>query len=109
MIDTVIRNLISNALKYTHRNGLIEINAHNNQSIVTVCITDSGIGMSETTRRKLFKIDEKISLQGTENERGTGLGLILCKEFVTINKGSITVDSELGKGSSFCISLPKRY
>lgn len=109
MIDTVIRNLISNALKYTHRNGLIEISAHNNQSIVTVCITDSGIGMSETTRRKLFKIDEKISLQGTENERGTGLGLILCKEFVTINKGSITVDSELGKGSSFCISLPKRY
>jgi signal transduction histidine kinase len=65
--------------------------------------------MSEITRQKLFRIDEKISLQGTENERGTGLGLILCKEFITINKGSVLVESELGKGSTFCFTLPKRY
>jgi signal transduction histidine kinase/ligand-binding sensor domain-containing protein len=109
MIDTVVRNLLSNALKYTHREGRIDINVQNNQSGVTVCLKDSGVGMSEITRQKLFRIDEKISLQGTENEGGTGLGLILCKEFISINKGSISVESELGKGSTFCFTLPKRY
>lgn len=109
MIDTVVRNLLSNALKYTHRGGKIDISVQINQSVVTVCIRDNGVGMSDLTRKKLFRIDEKISLQGTENERGTGLGLILCKEFITINKGSISVESEPGKGSTFCFTLPKRY
>ncbi len=109
MVDTVVRNLISNAIKFTNRNGTIEVTISNQADDVMVCIRDSGIGMSEETIQKLFLIEEKLSTQGTDNEAGTGLGLILCKEFVEKNNGTISVKSSLGNGTTFCVTLPKRY
>lgn len=107
MISTIIRNLISNAIKFSNMNGRIVISAEksdNNTAAIT--IEDNGIGIEPQTLEKLFKIDENISTCGTNNEQGTGLGLILCKEFIEKNKGRIKVESELNKGSKFIIFLP---
>jgi len=106
MINTILRNLITNAIKFTHKTGSIKINViqQNDEIIIGVC--DNGIGMDEDTKNKLFKIDEKISIIGTEKEKGTGLGLLLCKDFVEKHGGKIWVESELGKGSCFKFTLP---
>lgn len=109
MTRTVIRNLITNAIKFTRKNGKICIKAElykENQEFVKISIEDSGIGISKERLSKLFSIDENISTTGTENEKGTGLGLILCKEFTTKMGGDIFVESEEGKGSCFHITLP---
>ena len=106
MIKTVLRNLISNAIKFTHKNGKVEVKAVIINNIVEVTISDSGIGMSKETVAKLFVIDSGLSTHGTEDERGTGLGLFLCKEFVEKHGGKIWAESELGKGSTFKFSLP---
>ena len=74
---------------------------------VEIQVEDSGVGMSENTLKKVFSITEKVSEKGTDNETGTGLGLILCKELVEKNNGTIWVESELGKGSKFNFTLPK--
>jgi signal transduction histidine kinase len=105
-LNTVLRNLITNAIKFTHKGGNVSVSStvQYNEAIITV--SDTGIGMAEETRSKLFNITEKISVIGTESESGTGLGLILCKEFVEKNGGKIWVDSELGKGSDFKFSIP---
>jgi PAS domain S-box-containing protein len=108
MLKTILRNLISNAIKYTHPNGEIDISAVQNQNNIEITVSDNGIGMNEETRHKLFEIDTKITTTGTANEKGSGLGLILCKEFVEKHGGEIWVKSELGKGSSFVFSLPIR-
>lgn len=106
MLKTVIRNLISNAIKFTNTNGAIRIKAEKdiNQTIITV--TDNGIGMTKENIVKLFKLEESYSSNGTENEKGTGLGLLLCKEFIEKHRGKIWVESEKGSGSSFYFSLP---
>ena len=106
MMKTVIRNLLSNAVKYTPENGKITISAKpvNNKMIIE--ISDTGIGMDEKTKNSLFRIDETQSKRGTKGERGTGLGLLLCKEFVEKHNGSIHVESEPGEGSTFIVSLP---
>jgi len=104
--STVIRNLLSNAIKFTHPGGTIIIDKNVSTETVTLNIKDSGVGIAEKNLSKLFSIDEQIKHPGTMNEKGTGLGLILCKEFVEANKGTIAVKSELGKGSTFSISLP---
>lgn len=106
MLKTVIRNLISNAIKFTNTNGAIRIKAEKdiNQAIITV--TDNGIGMTKENIVKLFKLEESYSSNGTENEKGTGLGLLLCKEFIEKHRGKIWVESEKGSGSSFYFSLP---
>ncbi|MCP4311958.1 MAG: hypothetical protein GY790_11900 [Bacteroidetes bacterium] len=108
IVSTVLRNLISNAIKFTNRNGNISIEEEQfpDATVITVC--DSGIGIDEASLQNLFKLSDKVSVPGTENEKGTGLGLILCKEFIEMHKGKIWVESELGKGSSFKFSLPTR-
>jgi signal transduction histidine kinase len=106
MIHTVIRNLVSNAIKFTHRNGSIIISTSHEEQYVLVSIKDTGLGISKEDQSKLFRMDTIISTQGTENEKGTGLGLLLCKEFVEKNKGKLALESSLGKGSTFTIKLP---
>jgi len=106
MIDTIIRNLVSNALKYTPRRGIITIEIYQENSFAVLNVTDTGIGMDSAQIDKLFKIDQSCSTDGTEQERGTGLGLLLCSEMIEYNKGKIRVTSEKGKGSSFEVLIP---
>lgn len=106
MLNTILRNLISNAIKYTKLGGHINISSYCDHKICEISISDSGIGINEQNIGKIFKIDESFSTPGTERERGTGLGLILCKEFVEKNKGEIWVKSEPDKGSTFTFTLP---
>jgi PAS domain S-box-containing protein len=107
MFNTILRNLISNAIKFTPRGGNIEIGVLVQPSEgLVIYVKDSGIGMNEDTISKLFKLDEKVSRPGTEGEASTGLGLLLCKEFVEKHGGKIWVESEVDKGSKFYFSLP---
>jgi signal transduction histidine kinase len=105
-INTVIRNLISNSIKFTPEGGTITTDIKKENEFVVVSIADSGVGMSKEVMEKLFRIDAKHSTKGTANEKGTGLGLILCKEFVEKNGGKIWVTSEEEKGSVFSFSIP---
>jgi len=109
MINTILRNLLSNAIKFTHRNGSIRITAkeHSNSQVV-VTVADNGIGMDEEMMSKIFRIDVHTSGLGTENEEGTGLGLILCRDLSEKNNGTISVESSLGKGTAFSVFLPNR-
>jgi signal transduction histidine kinase len=110
MISTVIRNLISNAIKFTPKNGTVTVGCRRKDKITAeIYVSDTGIGISETKMSKLFNIDESSSTLGTDNEMGTGLGLILCKEFLEKNKGKITVQSTEGEGSTFTFTLPTEY
>jgi signal transduction histidine kinase len=106
MIKTILRNLISNAIKFTHRNGEVKISARISHKHVDISVSDNGIGMTQATISKLFRLDANLSTRGTDNEKGTGLGLFLCKEFVEKHGGKIWVVSELGKGSTFNFTLP---
>ena len=106
-INTVFRNLVSNAIKFTHTKGLIMIQAEQDGSNIIVSINDNGIGMSQDKVDKLFRYDTKVSTQGTNNEKGTGLGLLLCKEFVEQNNGQLTVESIQGSGTTFFVKLPE--
>jgi PAS domain S-box-containing protein len=105
MIALVIRNLISNALKFSNKNGIISIAATVTGSMTVVCVSDNGVGISENNLDKLFG-SENFSTRGIDNEQGTGLGLLLCKDFVELNKGKIWVESEMMKGSRFYFSIP---
>lgn len=107
MFDTIIRNLISNAIKFTISGGKVIVTAnYNGDHYIVVKISDSGIGMAPELRNKLFQIDEKTSRPGTEGETSTGLGLLLCKEFIEKHGGKIWVESSVGQGSTFSFSLP---
>jgi signal transduction histidine kinase len=106
MIKTILRNLISNAIKFTHKNGTVEVKAMIENQNVEILVSDSGVGMKEEIIAKLFRIDANLSTRGTENEKGTGLGLFLCKEFVEKHNGKIWVESESGKGSTFKFYIP---
>lgn len=108
MINTVIRNLITNAIKFTHKGGSILISCSFNNYSTIVSVLDTGIGMDEKTKDKLFKINEKVSVPGTEQERGTGLGLLLSKEFVEKHGGIIWVETEPDKGSNFKFTIPNK-
>ncbi|OFY83367.1 MAG: hypothetical protein A3F72_20435 [Bacteroidetes bacterium RIFCSPLOWO2_12_FULL_35_15] len=105
MISTVLRNLISNAIKFSHPGAEVTVSARKNVNHVELSIKDSGIGIPQTELNRLFKIDQKYSILGTNNETGTGLGLILCKEFVEKHSGKIWAQSECGKGSEFKFTL----
>ncbi len=107
LITTIIRNLISNAIKFTPTDGEIAIGITSNENENIISIKDSGVGMNQDTLNKLFRIDTNFSTLGTSSERGTGLGLILCKEFVDLHNGKIWAESEFGKGSTFFFSIPK--
>lgn len=106
LITTVIRNLVSNAIKFTPEKGTITITSETADLYTNISVIDDGIGMEQKQVQSLFKIDSTRSTPGTNQEKGTGLGLILCKDFVEMHNGKIWVESELGKGSSFIFSIP---
>jgi two-component system sensor histidine kinase/response regulator len=106
MVKTILRNLVSNAVKYTKAGGKIDVSALVHENFIEIKVRDTGIGVSSEAQNSLFKIDTFQSTSGTNNEKGTGLGLIICKEFVEINGGKIWLKSEQGIGSEFNFSLP---
>jgi len=106
MLKTVLRNLITNAIKFTHSGGKVDIYAEWIENRINITVSDNGVGIEPDVIHKLFDISQKITTNGTANEPGTGLGLLLCKEFVEKHGGKIKVDSELGKGSVFVFEIP---
>ncbi len=106
MLETILRNLIINAIKFTEK-GAIKVSASEQKDFILLEIKDTGIGMIEEDQKKLFRIDVQPSLIGNSKEKGTGLGLVLCKDFVVKNNGEIWVESKLDVGTSFFFSLPK--
>jgi PAS domain S-box-containing protein len=109
MFQTVIRNLVSNATKFTNRGGMISLAARLiRNNFVEISVTDNGIGMSSETVDGLFRLDVNTSSKGTEGESSTGLGLIICKEFIEKHGGTLWVTSEVGEGSTFYFTIPGR-
>ena len=106
-MDIVIRNLLLNALKFTDEGGVVTIGCTETDHAVTITVTDTGVGITAEQLDKLFKINTHFTTPGTKNEKGAGLGLLLCKEFVEANHGSLAVTSEPGNGSVFSVTLPK--
>ena len=107
MLNSVLQNLLSNAVKFSYENSIIIISYIANEEFVAVSVTDSGVGMTEDVIQKLFKTGIVHTTSGTKNEQGTGFGLLLCKELVEMNGGTIWAESENGKGSSFKFTVPK--
>ncbi len=106
MIDTVLRNILTNAIKFSYPGGKINISLESINSFYKISVKDNGIGIEEENIDKLFRIDSKYSSYGTNQEKGSGLGLIISKEFIEKNKGQIWAKSEFGKGSEFIFTLP---
>ncbi len=106
LLKTILRNLISNAIKFTHKGGQIDISAEKDKVNAIISISDNGVGMDRETIENLFDISKNQTTIGTESEKGTGLGLLLCKEFVEKHGGKIWVESEVGKGSIFKFTIP---
>ena len=106
MFDSILRNLISNAIKFSHKEGKVEISATEVENNIQISVKDEGVGIPKEIQSAIFRIDKHTITNGTDNEQGTGLGLILCKEFIARHKGYIWVESTLGKGSTFSFSLP---
>lgn len=108
MINTVMRNLVSNAIKFTPQTGTITIGCRDLNDKIEIQVCDNGVGMDEKILEQLFKLDKTVKTIGTSGEKGTGLGMVLCKEFVEKNGGGIWAESELGKGTTIYFSLPKK-
>lgn len=106
MLNFILRNLLSNSIKFTPKNGHVNISVVTKEKELILCVKDNGIGINKQKIKTLFESSELISTMGTNNEKGTGLGLLLCKDFVKRHKGKIWVESVVDKGSSFYISLP---
>jgi|GEM_PF-990693 len=106
MFKLIMRNLLSNSIKFTTNGGLITISSFTKNSLTEITVADNGVGIDEENIRKLFKIDSRFSTDGTAKERGTGLGLILCKEIIDRHEGKIKVISQKNKGSKFSVILP---
>jgi len=106
MLSTILRNLVSNAIKFSANGSKVRILAETEGRFQKITVIDHGVGISEATIPKLFKIEEKVSTPGTQNEKGTGLGLLLCKEFVEKMEGKIWVESNPGQGSRFYFTIP---
>ena len=106
LINTVIRNLLSNAIKFSHLTGEIVLSCYNEKDMIIVCVKDNGVGISKEAQLKIFYNNTEYIREGTNNEKGTGLGLLICQDFINLHKGKIWVKSEIGKGSEFCFSLP---
>ncbi|MFO8021098.1 MAG: HAMP domain-containing sensor histidine kinase, partial [Perlabentimonas sp.] len=105
MLLTIIRNLLSNAVKFTFDNGTIKIYTQISEGVCKLSISDNGVGISEENLEKLFKVDKDVRTYGTRNEKGSGIGLLLCKEFAELNGGTIVVESKPNEGSTFAITL----
>ena len=108
MLKTVLRNLISNSIKFTMNGGAININAKQDSENVTISVSDNGVGMTPENLAKLFDISQVLTTKGTAEETGTGLGLFICKEFVERHGGRMQVESEEAKGSTFYFTIPSR-
>jgi signal transduction histidine kinase len=108
MLNTILRNLITNSIKFTNPGGSIAISASQKEFVSIVSVSDNGIGIRKEDVERLFRIEESVSSVGTLGEEGTGLGLFLCKEFANKHDGKIKVESELGKGSKFILTLPRK-
>lgn len=106
MIGSVLQNLVTNAIKFTEKGGSVNVQAYTESNLLNFSVTDTGVGMDENRINKLFKIDKSSSSRGTDDEVGTGLGLIICKEFVEAHQGKIWAESTPGKGSNFSFSIP---
>lgn len=106
MLKAIIRNLVANAIKFTRNHGSIQIAVSASQQQCKIMVSDNGVGMSEETMGKLFLVNSNATLEGTAHEKGTGLGLLLCQEFVEKHGGKISVSSKLGEGSKFQVALP---
>ncbi len=106
LVETVVRNLLSNAIKFTERGGEISLEMAKKEQGWLACIKDSGVGMTPEEMDKIFRIDKKHTSEGTEGEKGTGLGMILCREFLELQGGSMEVDSEPSKGTVVSFWLP---
>ena len=106
MVNMILRNLITNSIKFTPGSGKIRLKCSMEDGNARITVADNGIGISSEDMARLFKIEETFATKGTNNEGGSGLGLILCKEFIKINGGEISVTSEPDKGSEFCVTLP---
>lgn len=107
MYNTILRNLVSNAIKFTEPGGTITIRAIEKDNAIEFAIQDTGTGIAEEDKKHLFQLETEVTRTGTHDEKGTGLGLILCKEFVERQNGKIWFESEIGKGSTFFFTLPK--
>ncbi len=103
----LLRNLLNNAIKFSQKQGVITIFAYEDERFTVIAVKDKGVGISPEKQSYLFDIYSNFTTEGTQGEKGTGLGLILCKEFVEKNGGKIWVESKVGKGSSFYFTLPK--
>ena len=106
MISSVLRNLISNAIKFTDSNGFVKVDVKVENGFAIVSVIDNGVGIDKVTLSKLFKVGERVTRYGTNDEEGSGLGLILSKEFILKNGGDIWAESQMGTGSTFCIKIP---
>jgi len=106
MLRTILRNLLVNAVKFTHSNGSVVVSAGRTGDSVVFSIADTGVGIPQDYISKLFSLEGSRSTRGTENEQGTGLGLLLCKEFVSLHGGKIWVESSPEKGSIFTFTIP---
>ena len=106
MINTVMRNLVSNAVKFTQPGGKVKIFSERQNGKYSIYVSDTGVGIDNNDIDKLFRIDESHSTLGTDNEEGTGLGLILCKEFIDKHHGRIDIQSKMGEGTTFVVTLP---
>jgi signal transduction histidine kinase len=107
MFRTMLRNIVSNALKFTPEGGNVRFSGNTKDGTTTLCIEDNGVGISGNNLKRLLRFDESFSTPGTENEKGSGLGFSLIKEFVDMNKGTFTVQSEEGKGTEVCLTFPE--
>jgi len=107
MLLTILRNLLTNAIKFSRNSDKIFVKAEENEDCITIHVSDTGVGIDKIVIEKLFKVNENVKTDGTANERGTGLGLILCKEFIDWHQGRIWVESKKGMGSQFSFTLPK--
>jgi len=109
MIRTVLYNLISNAIKFTNQKGQVSVKSEKIDDHIEISVSDNGVGIPRENLEKLFKLDSNITTKGTSNEKGTGLGLLLCKEMIEKHNGSISVESEEGKGTTFRVIFPSNY
>ena len=106
MLKAILRNLVSNAIKFTNPNGKIKLSAEKVNQDILFSVSDNGVGIDEERLKKLFDISQFQTTLGTAKEKGTGFGLLLCKEFVDKQGGKIWVESEIGKGSIFYFTIP---
>jgi signal transduction histidine kinase len=108
MVDAIVRNLLTNAIKFTHPGGRVSVSVTQDENDVRVSVSDTGLGIGEEHISKLFQIGSHYKRFGTAQEKGTGMGLILCKEFVAQHGGKIWVESEVDHGSTFIFTLPRQ-